>query len=60
MKHPPKDLRISANFYRQILRSDNRTITRMDIFTHNPEPRMRAASGASVRIRPRTLEEFVG
>lgn len=35
-------------------------ITRMDLFTHAHEQRMRTEAPLAARMRPRTLEEFVG
>jgi putative ATPase len=44
----------------QILHLDTSIITRMDFFTHAHEQRMRTEAPLAARMRPRTLEEFVG
>jgi putative ATPase len=43
-----------------MINSDPSIITPMDLFTHAHEQRMRTEAPLAARMRPRTLEEFVG
>src|SRR5512136_903793 len=43
-----------------MLRPDTGIITRMDLFTHAMNDRMKKEAPLAARMRPRTLEEFIG